>query len=237
MPDPATSFGAAAEVYERARPGYPVAAVRELLGASSLDVLDLGAGTGKLTRAVAGLGHRVRAVDPDPGMLAELARAVPGVGCEVGSAEALPLSDGSVDAVVAGQAYHWFDPAVALPEIARVLRPGGLLGLLWNVRDETVDWVARFGDLIGTRDAGDELEPPALRPLFSEASVRWYDHVQLLSVEGLVDLASSRSHVIARPDDVRAALLERVRSLAEQVAVDGVIKVPYRLQVWSARNV
>lgn len=236
MPDPATSFGAVAGVYERARPGYPVAAVRELLGAGPLDVLDLGAGTGKLTRVVAGLGHRVRAVDPDAAMLAELARAVPDVGCEVGSAEALPMADGSVDAVVAGQAYHWFDPERALPEIARVLRPGGRLGLLWNLRDDRMPWMARFGELAGAADTGDQLDPPAVRPLFGEASVRWYHHTTSLSVDGLVDLAASRSYVLVRPDVERAALLDEVRALAEQIAVDGAIRVPYRLQVWSAQK-
>ena len=233
----ATSFGAAAGVYESARPGYPAEAVRDLLGPQPLDVLDLGAGTGKLTRTLVAAGHHVRAVDPDAGMLASLATAVPEVPYDVGTAESLPLPDASVDAVVAGQAYHWFDPATALPEIARVLRPDGLLGLLWNVRDDEVPWIYDLGQIMGALDAGDQLEPPALQPVFTEAAVRWYEHVHPLTVDGLVDLAASRSYVIRLPDDERADRLAQVRALGERVAEGGVVPVAYRLQVWSARKV
>ncbi len=231
----AASFGAAATVYEKARPGYPEDAVRDLLGADPLDVLDLGAGTGKLTRSLLAQGHRVLAVDPSEGMLAELARVLPGVPHEIGTAESLPAADATFDAVVAAQAYHWFDPATALPEIARVLRPGGLLGLLWNVREDDLPWVSRFGDLVGHEDAGDSLEPPELQPLFGAAQVRVYAHRHVLTVDGLVDLAASRSAVIVLPADERADRLAAVRALGAEVAVDGVVAMPYRLQVWSAR--
>lgn len=231
----ALSFGPAADVYERSRPGYPAEAVRDLLGPAPLDVLDVGAGTGKLTRAVAGEGHRVVAVDPSEGMLAALRGAVPDVETHVGTAEALPVADASFDAVVAGQAYHWFDPPVALPEIGRVLRPGGVLGLLWNSRDETVPWVARFGELILSHEDGStELTEPSMQPPFGRATVRWYDHRQQLTVDGLVDLAHSRSTLLVLPKDVRSACLDQVRVLGESVAKDGVLTMPYRLQVWSA---
>ena len=231
----ALSFGPAADVYERSRPDYPAEAVRDLLGPAPLDVLDVGAGTGKLTRAVAGEGHRVVAVDPSEGMLDALRAAVPGVEARVGTAESLPAEDGSVDAVVAGQAYHWFDPPAALPEIGRVLRPGGTLGLLWNSRDETVPWVARFGELIFSHEDGStELTEPPMRPPFGRATVRWYDHEQHLTVDGLVDLAHSRSTLLVLPEDVRAACLDQVRALGESVAEGGVLTLPYRLQVWSA---
>jgi ubiquinone/menaquinone biosynthesis C-methylase UbiE len=105
-------------------------------------VLDLGAGTGKLTAVLLSLGADVTAVEPDPGMLAEFRRALPGVRSLSGRAEAIPLPDASVDAVVAGQALHWFDMDRALPEIARVLVPGGVLAGLWNVDDDREEWVA-----------------------------------------------------------------------------------------------
>lgn len=234
----ATSFGTAAAAYVAARPTYPQVSVRDLLGSEPRDVVDLGAGTGKLTQTLVAAGHRVHAVDPDPAMLAALAEAVPGVPYAIGSASEIPLPDASADAVLAGQAYHWFDAGTALPEIARVLRPGGILGLLWNVRDDRVPWVAAFGQLVGTADAGDADLRPDLPPLFTAASVRWYEHRHVLTVDGLVDLAASRSYVIARPTDERAVLLEEVRALGREVAdPDGTIRVPYRLQVWSGEKV
>ncbi len=130
----ASSFGAVADVYERARPGYPEAAVLALAGSSPCDVLDLAAGTGKLTRSLVALGHRVTAVDPSPEMLAVIERDLAGVVLRVGTAEKIPLGDGTLDVVTVAQAFHWFDPSPAYREIARVLRPGGVLGLVWNWR-------------------------------------------------------------------------------------------------------
>jgi len=119
------SFSAVAEAYERARPEYPEAAAAWLTGEPPRDVVDLAAGTGKLTRVLVRLGHRVTAVEPLPEMLDQLRAAVPEAEPVIGRAESMPLADGFADAVVAGQAYHWFDPDPALVEIARVLRPGG----------------------------------------------------------------------------------------------------------------
>lgn len=142
-----SSFGTVAAAYAEHRPDYPEAAVRWCLApaghdVSQLRVLDLGAGTGKLTALLAGLGAGVTAVEPDPSMLAELGRLLPGVRAVPGRAEAIPLADGSVDAVVCGQAMHWFDMDTAVPEIARVLAPGGVLAGLWNCDDDRVEWVA-----------------------------------------------------------------------------------------------
>jgi SAM-dependent methyltransferase len=131
--------------YAALRPGYPPDAVAFLVGDRPRRLLDLGAGTGLLTDVLVGAGHDVVAVDPSPEMLAELSAHLPGVVPAVGTAEAVPLGDASVDAVVAGQAAHWFDPAPAAREIRRVLRPGGTLGLVWNTRDERVPWVAALG--------------------------------------------------------------------------------------------
>ena len=138
-----SSFGAAAAAYAEHRPDYARAAVRWALElAPGLRVLDLGAGTGKLTGTLVSLGAEVIAVEPDPAMLSELRGALPTVRALRGSAEAVPVPDASVDAVLAGNAMHWFDMDVAGPEIARVLVPGGILAGLWNVIDNRVDWVA-----------------------------------------------------------------------------------------------
>src|SRR5712691_235676 len=134
------SFELVADLYERARPGYPQEAIdwvaRKIgLGRAST-VLDLGAGTGKLTRQLLETGARVVAVEPGDAMRAELVRAVPGVQALRGSAEDIPLPDDSVDAVTVGQAFHWFRHDEALPEIHRVLRAGGAIALIWNSRDQ-----------------------------------------------------------------------------------------------------
>ena len=144
----AASFGAAAEAYERGRPEYPPAALDWLLPAGARDVLDLGAGTGKLTRQLVARGLNVVAVDPSGGMLEQLRAAVPGVPAMIGRAEEIPLQDGAVDAVLVAQAWHWVDPERAPREVARVLRPGGRLGLVWNRRDERAAWLAEFGEIM-----------------------------------------------------------------------------------------
>lgn len=157
----AASFGAAASAYAQHRPDYPVDAIRWALEPLSglgrpLDALDLGAGTGKLTAQLAGLSTgagllNVVAVEPDPDMLAELRRRLPDVTARAGTAESVPLPDASVDAVLAGQAAHWFDLDRALPEIGRVLRPGGVLAGLWNADDASVDWVVGLHEASGRR--------------------------------------------------------------------------------------
>ena len=138
----ATSFHQAADAYARARPSYLPEAVAWMLPDGSVDVADVGAGTGKLSAVIARTGRRVVAIDPDAGMLEKLRADNPGIRTEVGSAEALPLGDGSVDVVTFGQAWHWVEPLAATAEVARVLEPGGTLGLIWNIRDESVPWVA-----------------------------------------------------------------------------------------------
>ena len=151
----ALSFGTAAGAYAAHRPDYAPAAVRWALEpAPGPRVLDLGAGTGKLTGALVALGADVSAVEPDPAMRDELRRALPAVRVLPGSAEAIPLPDASVDAVLAGNALHWFDMALAGPEIARVLAPGGILAGLWNVVDDRVDWVAGLARVSGSAAIG-----------------------------------------------------------------------------------
>lgn len=147
----ATSFGAAADAYERGRPGYPAEAVAWLLERAGAHprVADIGAGTGKLTRVVAEHAGGVVAVDPDAAMLAALRRALPGVETLVGAAEDVNLPDESLDAVVLGQAWHWVDPVAGSAEVGRILKPGGTLGLVWNLRDTDVPWVARWARSCG----------------------------------------------------------------------------------------
>ena len=144
----ARGFASQADTYARGRPDYPAGIDTWLRDALELRagrvVLDLGAGTGKFTRRLVQTGATVIAVEPVAQMRAQLAAAVAPVQVLEGSAEAIPLADASVDAVVCAQAFHWFANARALAEIRRVLRPGGRLGLVWNVRDESVDWVAQL---------------------------------------------------------------------------------------------
>jgi len=151
----ASSFGAAASAYAEHRPDYAQAAVRWALGpAPGFRVLDLGAGTGKLTATLVAVGADVTAVEPDAAMLTELRRALPDVRALPGSAEGIPLPDESIDAVLAGNAMHWFDMAVAGPEIARVLVPRGILAGVWNVMDDRVDWVAGLARVAGSAAIG-----------------------------------------------------------------------------------
>jgi SAM-dependent methyltransferase len=145
----AKSFGQVAHLYQRARPGYPPAAIEWLLGEEPLEVLDLGAGTGKLTAALLAAGHRVTALEPLDEMRAVLAANLPAATAIGGRAEELPLVDESFDAVVAGSAFHWFDREPALDEVARVLRPPGVFGLLGNRYDTSVDWQRRLRKLGG----------------------------------------------------------------------------------------
>lgn len=236
----AGSFGAAADVYERGRPSYPAEAVEWLVPATARRVLDLGAGTGKLTRQLIEHGLDVVAVDPSEGMRDQLARAVPGVAVLAGSAETIPLLDASVDAVVVAQAWHWVDPQRAIPEIARVLAPGGQLGLVWNIRDEQVDWVADLNRLIHTHgnSLADGLGVHSVTAPFGlveHHTVQWNSHVTRAQ---LFDLVTSRSYVITLRAADRSALLAEVRTLLDtHPTLAGVseIALPYRTRCFRAR--
>lgn len=208
-----TSFGQAAALYDRIRPDYPLDAVRWMVGDAPVHVVDVGAGTGKLTRALVAAGHRVTAVEPDAGMRAQLAASTPGVTVLDGSAERVPLPDGSVDAVVAGQAFHWFDLDRAPAELARVLRPGGVLAPVWNLRDESVAWVARLTELTRDMDGSrTETDVPRL-PGFEPPESARFAHSVPMTPDGLLDLIRSRSWYLTATPEGRAEFDGRVRDL------------------------
>jgi SAM-dependent methyltransferase len=223
----ASSFGAAAVAYARHRPDYASAAVRWALEpAPGPRVLDLGAGTGKLTGTLVALGADVIAVEPDPAMLTELRRALPAVRALPGSAEAIPLPDASVDAVLAGNALHWFDMAVAGPETARVLAPGGILAGLWNVMDNRVDWVAGLDRVsgsaaVGPRDtlsgwraatAGLHLPHTGVVAQFGSPAQAEFPHGQRRTADSLVATIATRAGVLVMPEQERQATLGRIRA-------------------------
>ena len=223
-----SSFGAAAVEYAQHRPDYAPAAVRWALEpAPGPRVLDLGAGTGKLTATLVALGAEVIAVEPDPAMLTELRRALPAVRALPGSAEAIPLPDASVDAVLAGHALHWFDMDVAGPEIARVLEPGGILAGLWNVIDDRVDWVAGLERVsgsaaIGPRDtlsswraATAGLHLPAdigLVAQFGSPEQAEFPHGQRRTADSLVATIATRAGMLVMPEQQQEATLGRIRA-------------------------
>jgi len=232
-----TSFGGVADAYERARPEYPAAAVAWLTDGAR-EVLDLGAGTGKLTRGLVAAGLEVVAVEPDDAMAVRLREALPAVRVLAGAAEEIPLADGSVDAVVAGQAYHWFDPPRALPEIARVLRPGGRLGLVWNVRDDREPWVARLTALLG---GGAWAERPerslAASPLFGPLEQQTFAHEQALTRDELLALVRSRSNVAVMDEAPRAEALAAAGRIFDEVACGQTIVLPYVTECYRAPRV
>jgi SAM-dependent methyltransferase len=222
-----SSFGAVAAAYAEHRPDYPVDAVRWCVAPTGLDigslrVLDLGAGTGKLTALLAELGAQVTAVEPDPAMLGELRRGLPSVRALPGSAEEIPVTDASVDAVLCGQAMHWFDMSRALPEIARVLVPGGTLGGLWNSDDDRVPWVA---GLQGS--AGGAASPSLSRrrseavsfgpeqfgvALFTPTERAEFANSQLLTADTLVELIGTHSQILVMDPAERARVLAQIRA-------------------------
>ena len=222
-----SSFGAAAIAYAQHRPDYAPAAVRWALEpASGSRVLDLGAGTGKLTATLVALGAQVIAVEPDAAMLTELRRALPAVRALPGNAEAIPLPDASVDAVLAGHALHWFDMDVAGPEIARVLEPGGVLAGLWNVIDNRVDWVAGLEQVsgrsaIGARDtlsswraatAGLHLPNVGLVAQFGSPEQAEFPQGQQRTADSLVETIATRAGLLVMPKLEREATLGRIRA-------------------------
>jgi SAM-dependent methyltransferase len=188
-----------------------------MLGPTARDVVDLGAGTGIFSRLVASLGHRVTAVEPDPGMRAQLATSDTVAALE-GSAEAIPLPDASVGAVVAAQAFHWFDNHDARAEIARVLADGGVFAPIWNVRDQSVPWLAELTAIIGGGTAANAAvharEERQFGPLFRRAERAEFRHSVPMTSDTLLDVVRTRSRYLVAEEDERREIERRVSELA-----------------------
>lgn len=244
----AGGFEAGAEAYEQARPSYPPDVVEWLGEHLGLDaggrLLDLAAGTGKLTRLLERPGLEVVAVEPVAAMRTQLARACPGVEVLDGTAEAIPLPDGSVDVVTVAQAFHWFDPAVALAEIARVLAPGGSLGIVFNERDARVPWVAELSKIIRWDERERWRVPYTVEvdwaaviaehgPQFEPA--QRYDSTfdQPMDADLLVARVLSTSYIALLTADEQDALAVRVRALADTLGPTFVL--PYVTNAYTAR--
>jgi SAM-dependent methyltransferase len=226
-----SSFGGASVAYDEHRPDYAADAVSWALAAApGPRVVDIGAGTGKLTAALVALNADVVAVEPDPSMRAELERALPGVLTLEGAAEQVPLPAGSVDAAVAGNAMHWFDMAAAGPEIARVLAPGGTLAGLWNIFDDRVPWVAELARIggpmaIGRRDLFSQWSAETVdvhvprdgsEPVFGSGEQRVFAHGHRRTAASLVATFATKAGILVMPADERERLLERIGAYLSQ---------------------
>lgn len=216
----ASSFGGSAADYADHRPGYAPDAVAWALSLAETTnrVVDVGAGTGSLTEELISQGCQVLAVDPDGRMLAELRRRIPGALTVTAAAEAVPLRDGAVDVVLAATSFHWFDRERALSEFARVLRPGGVLALLYNRDDETVPWVAELGRLSRTSassDPADDDEDWFRDSRFDPVEVARFPHGQLRTAESMTSTIGTNSHTHVVSEQERRVTLARVRAFLD----------------------
>ena len=228
-------------MYERGRPDYPAAAIAEIVRRLDLRrgrrVLDLAAGTGKLTRLLVPSGATVVAVEPVPEMRAELELRVPGIEILDGTAEHLPLAAASVDGVTVGQAFHWFRPDAAFQEIHRVLRPAGGLALIWNARDERHPLQAALSGLLDPYERGTPRRNErnwktllANSELFDGTDRLLFEHVQEVDEQGVVDRILSISFIAAGLPDVRADVERRVRELVRDEPRP--IRLPYMTELY-----
>ena len=223
----ARSFGTAAERYDLYRPTYAADAVVWALGQRPSRVVDLGAGTGILTRLLRNLGHDVVAVEPDDLMRARLVEVSPGVEAIAGQAEAIPLADESVDAVVAGQSYHWFDQSRAHPEIARVIRPGGVFAAMWNDADAGVAWTVQFSEIIDGASGRPDARPvAAFGDRFEPVEVGEFRHEMWVTPEHLVAMATTRSPYLVADEHGRRELIMAIRTLVADYRLAGLERIP-----------
>jgi SAM-dependent methyltransferase len=238
----ARSFAGVAAEYDRGRPGYPSAAIEWALGPATLDVVDVGAGTGKLTEAVLAAGHRVTAVEPLAEMRTLLESRAPGARALEGRAEWLPLAESSVDAVVVGAAFHWFEQEAALAEIERVLRRPGTFALFGNSFDLSRPWVARLREILGPATLGRPghwPEAARLERSFEEVQDASFGHTQLVDLAQLRDYASSRSGFAVLAPEERRARLSEIDALWEQtpeLSGRAVTELPWSTRVRRARG-
>jgi len=250
--DPTASkgFGSQTDAYEKGRPDYPPDAVNFLISAlgiaSGSKIIDLGAGTGKFTRLLLPTGAEMIAIEPVEGMRDKFSSLLPSVKIHPGSAEAIPVAEGFVDAVVVAQAFHWFDGRPALKEIHRVLKPGGKLGLLWNVRDESFDWMAQLTRIIDAHEIG----APRYRTsewkkafdrtlLFTPLEKRTFKHNQRSGIGIILERVRSISFIATLDDEVRENVLDQVRELLKthpQTREKDEIEFPYLTDVYWCRK-
>jgi SAM-dependent methyltransferase len=210
------SFGQAAAAYDRIRPSYPVAGVAWALAGHTGRVVDLGAGTGLMTRVIQQVADVVIPVEPDAGMRAQLDATTSGVTAADGSAESIPAADATVDGVVAGQAYHWFDKEMAHVEIARVLKTGGVFAPIWNIRDERVPWVGAISDAFEGRAMPSHdgyLPERTFGELFSEPQSEQFEHSVTMTADDMVALMQSRSYFLTADAELRQQMERVVREI------------------------
>ena len=246
----AQGFELAPKPYEIGRPSYPQEAIDRLVAeleiAHGVRVLDLAAGTGKLTRRLVPTGADLVAVEPVGAMRATLAASLPDVETLEGTAEAIPLPDASVDAVVVGQAFHWFDGDAALEEIHRVLRPGRKLGLIWNVKDETVDWIEKLGGIMESyRGDAPRVASGAWKAAFERTKLftplerARFSFVHEADFAAVVARVTSVSFIAALPPAEFARVVDRVRQLVAthpETRGRSLFELPYRTGVyWCTR--
>lgn len=237
----AAAFLAGGGHYHKVRPGYPEDSLNWLLETAGdvHHVLDIGAGTGKYTQLLARRGYAITAVDPSADMLAQLSADLPAVATIVGTAEHLEVQSGSADLAVVAQAWHWCDPLAASTEIARTLRPGGTLGLIWNQLDVGLPWVHRLARIM---HAGDVHKPdfrPQIGPEFAPAQPHLTRWEQQLTPEEIMELAQSRSYFLKASEAIRAKVMGNLRwYLHEHLghAAGEVLELPYLTQTWRARR-
>jgi SAM-dependent methyltransferase len=241
----AASFGSAADLYDSVRPTYPADAVAwafESLGVGRWRVADIGAGTGIMTRVLARLGLDVVAVEPDELMRQRLMATTPDVEAVPGAAEDLPFADGTLDAAIAAQSYHWFDHERAHAELARAIRPGGVFAAIWNERDESVPWVNDYSHIVegdrGPNDVpADGDHYPNYGELFTPAEERLFHHESTQTPDGLIALLRSRSYYLTASPERKAALDSGVRELTERhpdLAGRAEFALPYVTRVFRA---
>jgi SAM-dependent methyltransferase len=232
----ALSFGASAQVYDRLRPRYPDAAVGHAIGTATIaTAVDLGAGTGLLTAALRARGLDVIAVEPDAGMVEQLASRLPGVRAEIATAERMPLPGASVDAVFAGQAFHWFRRPDADREIARVLRPGGVAVILTNVNPDDANWENVLHQaVLGAEQPSLAHEAAGLAPdLFTDETEVLFPNPQRLSLADFLTLPTTWSWVATATRQQQAQVTRETERLAQRIADPGgaTVTLPYATRV------
>ena len=217
----ALSFGASAAIYDRLRPGYPGAAIDQAIGAAAIaTAVDLGAGTGRLTAALCERGLEVIALEPDAEMAKLLTARLPRIRAEIATAERMPLPDASVDAVFVGQAFHWFSRPEADREIARVLRPGGIVAILTNVNPDDADWEGiLYQAVFGEKQPSIAHGPVVLSPgLFTDEMEDLIPNPQRLTVADFLALPTTWSWVATATAAQQAQVAAEARQLARRIA-------------------